>query len=542
MSKPNRTENRPVGAAEDAVGGQDDPSEETNAAASVETSRKHKVEPEPSVPTNPKVVEELRQLRMAKAHSVQEEFKDEFPPETTQGMDQRETALQEFENVFVQWVVSVGTAKGKTEEETKQCCLITPIGLYRMGAVDTDTESEILVMVPHYVTRQLFFNEFCDRLRECEGVKDCYQVRTWNHILKVRIQETVLDVSFASLGGPLEEWQKMQDIVAKDWVLKSMDPQSRKSLDSLRVVEQMMVMLPNVDHFSTTLRMVIAWAKRRGIYGSIFGFLGDLPWAVLVAHACRFHPYDSPTSLLLNFFQMYDLWDWSRPVLLDEIATGFAGLTTWSISDMYNNVRINLMPIITPAYPAKNCASTVTATTKIIVMKEIRRAHEILKKATLGPVVWHETYDPAPFFDLYSQYLVLDIYSQTVEIHTKFMGYVETKLHDLLRMMENIPGLGMHPHPKRFALNGVDEDFPHGTSLFIALAFFKDQGCSLGEYVDLRYPLRYLLSLLSKWPERAVHDGKFFMRCRRLREAWLPDQAVVYEQTNKRRRLSRASP
>ena len=185
---------------------------------------------------------------------------------------------------------------------------------------------------------------------------------------------------------------------------------------------------------------------------------------------------------------------------------------------MHTNIRINLMPVITPAYPARNCAATVTATTKYIILKEIRRAHEILMKAATGPVVWREMYEPAPFFDLYSQYLVVNVYARSPEIKIKVMAYVETKLHDFLRMLENIPGLGMHPHPKRFGLDGVDADFPHGCALYVALASYRNEGSWAGEYVDLRQSLRYLLTLLRGWPERAPHEGKYYLKCRRLWE------------------------
>ena len=46
----------------------------------------------------------------------------------------------------------------------------------------------------------------------------------------------------------------------------------------------------NMLHYETfrqTLVHVKAWAKRRGIYGSIMGYPGGVAWTILTAYYCR---------------------------------------------------------------------------------------------------------------------------------------------------------------------------------------------------------------------------------------------------------------
>ena len=153
---------------------------------------------------------------------------------------------------------------------------------------------------------------------------------------------------------------------------------------SVRVADELMRLVPDAGAFRTTLRCVKHWAKARGVYSNVMGFLGGVGWAILVARVCQLYPNAAPGMLVPRFFKIFAQWKWPNPVLLDAIEHDDNGelvlrLPVW---DPRRNPRdrSHLMPVITPAYPCMNsCYNVSHATLRIITEQlevgQIGRAH-----------------------------------------------------------------------------------------------------------------------------------------------------------------------
>ena len=96
-----------------------------------------------------------------------------------------------------------------------------------------------------------------------------------------------------------------------------------RSLNGYRATCEILQLVPNVDKFRLTLRVVKLWAKKNGLYGNMLGFLGGASWAILVAKVCQMAVPDNSsvtcTNLIYQFFYTFANWDWPKPVFIKKV-------------------------------------------------------------------------------------------------------------------------------------------------------------------------------------------------------------------------------
>ena len=136
-------------------------------------------------------------------------------------------------------------------------------------------------------------------------------------ILKMEFDNIQIDISFAQLDAQTIE----EDLdLTNNNILINMDENSCRSLNGRRVADRILKAVPQPNHFRMTLRMVKLWAKNKGIYSNVMGYIGGVSWAIMVAKICQLFPTLLPYRLFKMFFLCYSQWDWQNiPVLLYEI-------------------------------------------------------------------------------------------------------------------------------------------------------------------------------------------------------------------------------
>ncbi|KAF5734539.1 nuclear poly(A) polymerase 1 [Tripterygium wilfordii] len=395
----------------------------------------------------------------------------------------REEVLGRLDQVVKNWVKVISRAKGLNEQLVQEAnAKIFTFGSYRLGVHGPGADIDTLCVGPTHATRdEDFFGELHRMLSEMPEVTELHPIPDAHvPVMKFKFNGISIDLLYAKLSL----WVVPEDLdISQDSILQSTDEQTVRSLNGCRVTDQILRLVPNIQNFRTTLRCMRLWAKLRGVYSNVAGFLGGINWALLVARICQLYPNAVPNMLVSRFFRVYDQWRWPNPVMLCPIEERSLGLQIW---DPRRNPRdrFHLMPIITPAYPCMNSSYNVSSNTLRIMKEEFRRGYEICESMEANKADWDTLFEPYPFFEAYRNYLQIDICAENADDLRKWKGWVESRLRQLTLKIEKHTGnmLQCHPHPGDFQ----DKSRPFHCSYFMGL--LRKQGITVNgsEEFDIR--------------------------------------------------------
>lgn len=262
------------------------------------------------------------------------------------------------------WAVSIGTAKGVPDEQLAEGggIQIQVYGSTRLEVHNYSSDMDLLCIAPEFLQKSDFFSSFCDTLSACPDVDNLLSIpEAYTPVIKFVMMGISIDLVFTSLQLP----RLNVPIDALDLrCLRGLDEQGVRSLNGVRVAEWLCKLVPNIQTYRVALRVIKHWAKQRGIYSNVLGFLGGINYAILVAMICQQYQNATPYVLIQQFFAIYSVWPWPTPVILRRFEDLLFKDSDGRYHPVWNPISnfkdsLHIMPIITPAYPSMNSAYNV---------------------------------------------------------------------------------------------------------------------------------------------------------------------------------------
>ncbi|NXI32284.1 PAPOG polymerase, partial [Sterrhoptilus dennistouni] len=402
----------------------------------------------------------------------------------------RTTVLGKLNNFVREWISELAESKNLPPSITEQVGgKIFTFGSYRLG-VHTKGRSDIdaLCVAPSHVERSDFFQSFFEKLKNQEEVKNLRAIEdAYVPVIKFEFDGIEIDLVFAKLSLPtVSDDLDLRD----DSCLKSLDIRCIRSLNGSRVTDEILRLVPNLENFRLTLRAVKLWAKRRGVYSNIMGFLGGVSWAMLVARICQLYPNALASTLVNKFFLIFSKWDWPKPVLLKRLEESFLNLPVWD-PRVNPSDRYHVMPIITPAYPQQNSTYNVSVSTRAVMVEEFQRGLEVTDEILKGKSDWSKLFEPLNFFQKYKHYIVLTASAFTEEHHLNWIGLVESKIRVLVGNLERNEFITIaHVQPQSFPGNEVLYKQSGYVSMWFLGLVFKKAESAVKTNVDLTHGIQ----------------------------------------------------
>uniref|UniRef100_A0A673AE89 Poly(A) polymerase n=1 Tax=Sphaeramia orbicularis TaxID=375764 RepID=A0A673AE89_9TELE len=409
--------------------------------------------------------------------------------EDEEELNHRLAVLGKLNNFVKEWIAEISEVKNLPPSAIS--CVggkIFTFGSYRLGVHTKGADIDALCVAPRHVERSDFFQSFFEKLKQHEEIKDLRAVEdAFVPVIKFKFDGIEIDLLFARLA--LQSIPDNLDLRG-DSILRNLDIRCIRSLNGCRVTDEILYLVPNKENFRLTLRAIKLWAKRRGIYSNMLGFLGGVSWAMLVARTCQLYPNAVAATLVHKFFLVFSKWEWPNPVLLKQPEDSNLNLPVWD-PRVNPSDRYHLMPIITPAYPQQNSTYNVSTSTRTIMSEEFKYGLSVTDEILQGKAEWSKLFEPPNFFQKYKHYIVLTASASTEENHLEWIGLVESKIRVLVGNLERNEYITLaHVNPQSFPGNKENRNENDFVSMWFIGIIFKKVENAESVNIDLTYDIQ----------------------------------------------------
>ena len=369
----------------------------------------------------------------------------------------RERALRSVHTLVYSWVARFRNSPEmypnvRDEQDTCQTrCRIMSFGSYRLGVYSSESDIDVLCIVPFSITRQDFFSEVYGipwLLRQQPNITDVISLsNTYTHnrmlvsIIKFKCDNVQFDVLMSRLPSEfisqdLSDYNLLQ--IQNHW--QGCDDEDIISLNGPRTALEILRRVPHVENFRTLLRCIKMWARRRGIYSSIVGFPGGVAWAIMCAKIVQSYPLNFNAIMLLqSFFDFYNNWDFNDAVTIAPFVEE-RNSATFSSARLSHADNCRPVRIITPTYPAANSTFNMSHSSLAVLKNEIKRACMIIQSICSGGKMQEiDTLSQLfeqDFFSLYENYVQVEMATFGKELIKCQSGYHMSKLRKLVEKLE----------------------------------------------------------------------------------------------------------
>ncbi|KAF1319765.1 polymerase, partial [Globisporangium splendens] len=205
--------------------------------------------------------------------------------ETEDEIAQRELVLAKVKRVLDEYSLHEAAPLMSDDEAASKQLQLRTFGSYRLGVHSPEADIDTLCIAPKHCSRVSFFQKVPILLEATSFVTELHVISTaFVPVIKMKVDGIPVDLLFVSLQ--VDSVPDSLDIL-DDNLLHGLDEPSVRSINGVRVTEQILQLVPDAEAFRTTLIAVKHWARVRGIYSNVLGFLGGVNWAILVARICQ---------------------------------------------------------------------------------------------------------------------------------------------------------------------------------------------------------------------------------------------------------------
>ncbi|XP_021906759.1 nuclear poly(A) polymerase 3 [Carica papaya] len=361
--------------------------------------------------------------------------------------EKRRAVIEKLKKIVLKWVKKVAWQHRLPKQQiAATSATILTYGSYGLGVHGSESDIDALCVGPFFATMaEDFFIVLRNMLKSRPEISEIHCVKDAKvPLMRFKFDGISVDLPYAQL--------KVLSVphnvdVLNPFFLRNIDETSWKSLSGVRANKHILQLVPDLEKFQSMLRCVKLWAKRRGVYGNLNGFLGGVHLAILAAFVCQSDPSACLSALIANFFSTFAFWRWPTPVMLQD------GMLPVCI---FPPETRSLMPIRLPCCPYEFCHSNITRSTFYKIRAEFLRGQDLVKDRLTPDFNWQNIFTPFPYSKVYARFLKIYLSASSQDELGDWVGWVKSRFRCLLVKLEEAHGL-CDPNPTEYIDMDVKE-------------------------------------------------------------------------------------
>ncbi|XP_057538163.1 nuclear poly(A) polymerase 3 [Amaranthus tricolor] len=385
----------------------------------------------------------------------------------------RDSVIQKLNKIVQCWIKKIAWQRMLSENVIRDAsAAVLLYGSYGLGVHDSESDIDALCVVPWFATMaEDFFIVLYNMLKGRPEVSDIRCVKDAKvPLMRFEFEGIPIDFPYAQLQ--VISIPESVDLLNPSFLTK-IDETSWRSISGVIVNVRVLQLVPNLENFRSLLRCTKFWAKRRGIYGNLFGFFGGIHLAILSAVICQRSPDACLSALVMSFFSTFASWPWSTPVVLQDGSMQ-------SVEDVTENRC--LMPIKLPCSPYQYCQSYITRSTFNRIRVEFLRGQKMTNDILKPDFNWDRLFEPYcnMYLSRYPRFLKIYLVACVKDSLGDWIGWVKSRFPSLILKLEEIR-VSCDPNPTEYANTSTVDKEP---------AIFFYWGLNMARGVDLTSVLK----------------------------------------------------
>eukprot|EP00347_Sterkiella_histriomuscorum_P023564 403334159 len=289
----------------------------------------------------------------------------------------------------------------------------TPFGSGMFGGFDKHSDIDVLLSSFKFLlSREDFFSKFSAYLKSPEVGAIIHQEipQAQIPIIKFEFMSKQFDVLYCSMLTPISQHQRCQ--LEKDQYFFEFSNVVQEKVDVFSFrgwsnCQYMYERIKDKEAFGWGLKIIKAWAKKKGLYGFNFGYLNGISLIIMLGKVDkmirreRFQSdycddtlsrnvnnqlsftipnrtlksnnkiEDRVCELVTKFFEVYSKWDSKQPIF-------FQDNNSWSMDqDLYSVCLKEVFPIVTPERPYKCTTHQINTSSLNHIMEQLQTAQNL---------------------------------------------------------------------------------------------------------------------------------------------------------------------